>query len=305
MTDQHGSSDAIPHGAPLWLRIGGILEGRVQDEERLRTAVNELNACGAGSFQWDCVGGRFSLLPEETQVSGKGFDEAAQTRFHACVEDLLATTEEGTAESTLRLTLGYEQLVVEALFAVHADGLQVVSRARQATANDAPPPEPTQPLLRLRRREVLVLTPVLLIAGALALWQLGILDLLLSPPAEQLKVDPGPFDQLVTVRAERTWGNYLVEIRRGPDYPSDRSAVEALRAADASLARQAAIGGLTEETGGYLQLRNEKGKVLEAVRIQLLPLVDSQDGVAKVRIPGRRNAHALVLALTARPSGSK
>ena len=70
-----------PLGQPIAVFLEGILDGRVADGAALSVRVRELGTAGAGAFRCDVRGGRFSLLPNETQLAEPDFDEAKQARF--------------------------------------------------------------------------------------------------------------------------------------------------------------------------------------------------------------------------------
>src|SRR6187402_2364664 len=121
---------------PLSIELGGILEGRVLDQDSLLSAAHELGRCGLGSFQCEVTGGRFSLLPTETRVRAGTFGVAEQEKFLVALSRLTACAVPGSIESTLHCRLIYTSEVVETLFLPKGGRIEVVSRTRPRTAED-------------------------------------------------------------------------------------------------------------------------------------------------------------------------
>jgi hypothetical protein len=290
-----------PSGAPASVAFDGILDGRVAAEATLRQAAAALSNLGVGAFACEIDGGRFTLLPEGGRTAAPTFDETAQADFLAALTAVLEGAVPGTVESTLRCSMLYPAHVVETLFRTAGQRIEPMSRVRARTAADADAElaDPAaQPPFGFRRREVMVLAPVLLLLGLLVAWQSGLVDRVLSARAETLAHDTGPFGAMVELRVQRSWGTYRVQIRRGPDYPADATALQRAQAAAESLAARAAcdvVGG-----GGelWVQLRDAEGAVLAVARADLRPLLIGADGEVVRELPGRIRAASIVLSLT-------
>jgi PAS domain-containing protein len=127
----------LPAGAPTSAGIEGILDGRVGDADALQRAVAELGQSGAGPFRCDIQGGRFSLLPVDTQLP-PGFDAAAQARFLDALQAVVAAAQPGSIETNLRSRMVYADQVAETLFRVRGASIEPLTRLRPRTAADAP-----------------------------------------------------------------------------------------------------------------------------------------------------------------------
>lgn len=295
------SGVAPPVGAPIAVEIDGILDGRIQHQEQLTQAANALSQCGIGGFQCEITGGRFSLLPQATRLPGSGFGEAAQARFLDGLNALCAAAVAGSVESTLRCRMVYAEQVAETLFVVRGAVVEPLTRMRPRLPDEstaaAAPGKATLPF-GLGRRELFVIGPLLAVLGMVMAWQSGLVDQMLAARAEAIAVETGPFGKLLDVRFRRSWGNYEIEIYRGPDYPKDPKALNDRRDAAASLTERAACDAAGNGGEAWLQLRNSKGKVVAAQRFELRELLVSTETPVKARLPGRIDAAGIVVSLT-------
>ncbi len=289
-----------PGGAPQALIFDGIVDGRVRDARGLRDAVDQLSACGAGAFRVDFSGGRYNLLPVDTHVPPERFDEAAQSNFLDRFQAVVDASQPESVETTLRCKLVYEDEVAETLFVVRGAAVEPVTRRRPRGGQDAPalPPAAEGPPLGIRRRELLLVAPLLLLAGGLFAWQSGYIDRVLAARAETLATDPGPFGDMVSLSVERSWGNYQVTLTRGPGYPEDPEALAARRDAGATLALQAACAVVGDGDELYVQLQNADGKVLEQQPARLRRLLSDPDAEVVVELSGRVSVAAVTLSLS-------
>ncbi|MGC6488269.1 MAG: hypothetical protein ACON4Z_11535 [Planctomycetota bacterium] len=287
-------------GAPQALVFDGILDGRVRDARALRVAVEQLSACGAGAFRVDFTGGRFNLLPVDTQVPPERFDEAAQSNFLDRLHAVVDAAQPNSVETTLRCKLVYEDEVTETLFVVREGAVEPLSRRRPKGAQDAPalPPSIDEPALGLRRRELFLIAPLLLVVGVLYAWQSGYVDRILAARAETLTTDPGPFGDMVDVAVVRSWGNYEVTLTRGAGYPETPEALQARRDAGETLAQQAACAVVGDGDELYVQLQNADGEVLEQTPARLRRLLSDPDAEVVVELSGRVSGGAVALSLS-------
>lgn len=289
-----------PRGAPLAAFVEGILDGRVADAARLRKAAERLGQAGAGPFRCDIQGGRFSLLPVDTAIP-PGFDATAQARFLAALQGLLDGAHPGSIESNLRCRLLYADEVVETLFVARGAAIEPLSRRRPRTAGDFVPSIPDNaPLpLGLRRREMLWLLPLLLLAGLGLAWQAGWIDRVLAARAESLRHDPGPFQTMLAIDVARSWGNYEVTLRRAGGYPATQAALDERRAAAASPEERLAISIVGDGRELYVQLLTADGQVLAETRADLRALLAAPSASIAARLPGRIGAAAVRLSTVA------
>jgi hypothetical protein len=298
-------SDAtsMPSGTPLALLVEGILDGRARDTAALHRASSALSQCGAGTFRCEISGGRFTVMPQETHVAAGGFDEAAQTRFLDALREVVAAAAPRSVESNLRCRMIFAADVAETLFVVQNDEVEPMTRVRPRTPADDAMVAPTMAdlPLGLRRREVLVLAPMLLLLGLLVAWWTGWVDRVLAARAESLTLVNGPFGALLDVRAGRQWGNYRIEVRRGAEYPATPQALAERRDHSESLTARAACELVGNGGELFVQSLDGDGKVLDQARIELRPLLGTADAVVETKLPGRMQAATLQLSLSTAP----
>lgn len=288
-----------PTGAPVHVGIDGIVEGRVGDAAALAQAIAALDRAGFGTFHCEQTGGRYSLLPRDTELAGAGRGEDVQAEFLQQLGALAAATAPGSLESTLRCTLVYADQVVETLFAVRAGVITPISRTRAPRPDELAGAAVAGPAraFGLRRREVAILWPILVLVGALLAWRTGLVDRVLAARAEQIAVDAGPFGTLLATTVARSWGNYEVEVRRGATFPADPKALAALRDGAAALTERAACELVGNGGELWLELRDAQDHVLDTVGVTLQPLLADREAVARATLPGRIDAARFVLAL--------
>jgi len=291
-----------PTGAPLAAFVEGLLDGRVGDASALHAAIARLQTAGAGPFRAEVLGGRFSLLPAATQVTGAPFEEAAQAQFLQALQGVAAAAAPGSVETNLRCRLVYADVVTETLFVVRGGQIEPLTRVRPRTADDGlgVPRAPAVPF-GLRRRELLFAAPLLLLAGGLVAWRSGWIDRVLSARAEQLRAETGPFGAMLQLRVEPAWGNYRVTVTRGPEYPANASALAARRDGTEDLVARAAITAVGDGGAIFVQLLGPDDKVLAEQRTELRPLLTAADGAIEAKLPGAMQAASVRLSLSKAP----
>jgi hypothetical protein len=298
MTD--ATSLPQPRGAPEGLVVEGILDGRVADAEALHAAVDELGRAGAGSFRADVTGGRFSLLPDDTHVPPDRFDEDAQATFVERLQRVVGAALPGSVETNLRCKLVYRDQVAETLFVVRGGVVEAITRRRPRTVGDAQalPPGDVAARLPVRRRELVWLAPVLLLVGLLVAWQSGWIDRVLAARADGLRLDTGPFVDMLAITTERSWGVYSVELRRAAGYPTTPAELAARRDGSANLTERAACEVVGDGGTLFVQLMSDDGQVLDEARVELRALLTDPAGVTTARLPGRMAASGVRLSLS-------
>lgn len=299
MSDFEGAPPPLS-GAPAALVVDGIVDGRVRDAQALRQAVELLGKCGAGAFRVDVTGGRFNMLPVETHAAAGGFDEAAQANFLDRLQAVVDAAQPDSVETTLRCKLVYDEEVAETLFVVRGAAVEPVTRRRPKSAQDAPslPPTLDDAPMGVRRKEWLLIAPLLVIAGLLVAWKTGYIDRVLSARAESLQTDTGPFSDMVQLEVSRLWGNYELKITRGAGYPGDPEALAARKEAAATLSEQAACTVVGDGDKLYVQLRSAEGALLESRSTQLRELLLDPDGEVRVVLSGKISGDTVALSLS-------
>ena len=293
----------ITEDVPRSVQLDGILDGRIADGQALVEASSRLSVLGIGNFELERDGGRYSLMPDGERHSGAGFGTEQQARLLAILQQVARATH-GTVESTLRCTMVFEHGVSETLFrgALGADGqptVEAVSRLRERRVGDVPteaaPPPPWRGLLQ--RREIVVALPLLVLGVLLMAWTSGLLDRLLSAGAGGLQKDTGAFGELLTLEASSSWGDYAVEVRRGPGHPAGTEAWDQLLATAPDESARARIQVVREGNDVYVRLEDGDGRFAGERLVSLRALVTRPDGVVKVRVPGRITAARITMAM--------
>jgi len=295
-------SPVPPADQPLAAFVEGLLDGRVADADALQAATRELSSAGGGPFRCDIQGGRFSLLPIDTPMP-PGFDDAAQDRFLAALQKVVAGGVPGSVEGNLRCRLLFADEVTETLFVVRGDRIEPLSRRRPRTPDDTVPAMPAAPPtpFGLRRRDLAWIAPLLLLAGTAVAWQAGWIDRVLAARADGLQRDAGPFGTMLAFEVGRAWGNYDVTLRRGADYPATPQAVEERRRAASDHAAGAATSIVGDGRELYVQVVDDSGHVLAETKVDVRPLLTAAEAVVTAKLPGRIGATAVRLSITAAP----
>lgn len=286
---------------PRFAWFDGIVEGRLGDAAAVRAAAARANGTGYGRMDVGVDAGRFSvLMDDETVPSSRMSDENRRLFAGALAE--IASAAEGPVESTLRCTEVFRDEVRETLFLAEGGTIRALSRTRPVTPADLGR-SPDQPAAAapMGRARFLLVGLLVVVALGLTAWQGGWIDRLLSAGAETIRVDTGPFRDLVGVEVAKSWGDYEVTLRRGAGYPVESARVEELRAAAATPADRAALEAVA--TGGTLWIRveNGQGRGLAVERAELGPLAAGADRSVVKRLPGRIGADRVVLSVEAGP----
>jgi hypothetical protein len=288
----------LPTGTPSRASIDGILDGRIGDADALQRAAAALGQSGAGPFRCDLQGGRFSLLPVDTQLP-PGFDAAAQARFLDALRAVVAAAQPGSVETNLRSRMVYAEQVAETLFVVRGAAIEPLTRVRPRTADDAPSPTaPAGGLPGMRRRDVLLVAPLVLLLGALLAYHQGYLDRLLAARAETLRHELGPFVDLLALQPERQWGNYRIVVQRGARYPATPQALAAQKQQANSLEAAAACDVIGSGGELFVQLRDQDGKWLAETRCTVRALLGEPPAPVLAELAGHRSAAIVALSLS-------
>lgn len=288
-------------GEPRFAWFDGIFEGRLGDAEAVRAAAARSNATGFGRMDVGVDGGRFSVLMDDSTVPASRMnDENRRLLANALAE--MASASAGPVESTLRCTEVFRNEVRETLFLPEGGRIRALTRTRPVTDADlfrsdaAPAPPPS-----MGRGRLAVVLLMLLIAFGVAAWASGWVDRLLSAKSEELRIETGPFADLVDVAVEKSWGDYKVTLRRGRGFPVENARLAELRANATTPADRAALDAVA--TGGeiWLRLEDREGRGLSATRTELRPLVSAADRTVEARLDGRITASRIRLSLEAGP----
>lgn len=292
-----------PEGTPIILLVDGILDGRVRDEAALHAATERLGTCGAGAFRLEVTGGRFSMLPAETQVAPDDFDAAAQSNFLDALQAIADAALPGSIESTLRCKLVFEHDVAETLFVARGPQLEPLTRRRPRTADDGaalPGDADRGAPFGLDRRQLLWIAPVLFVLGGVVMWQSGWIDRILAARADSIATDTGPFAATLQLELTRSWGNYAITIRRGENYPTTPEQLQRLRDASTGLADRAAVDLVGNGGEIYVQLLDGDGDVVDETRTELRRLLDDAEGEVEVSLAGHMVAARVTLSLSSK-----
>lgn len=293
----------ISEDVPVSVQLDGIVDGRIADGQALVDAAARLGALGIGRFELERDGGRFSLMPDGERHRGAGFGTEAQAQLLSCLQDVARATH-GPVESTLRCTMVFDHGVSETLFRAAADAegrptVEGISRLRERRVGDVPteaaPPPPWKSMLQ--RREIVIAIPLLVLGVLLMAWTSGLLDRLFAAGAAGLAKDSGSFGELLAVDATSSWGDYAVEIRRGPGHPTSSEAWEQLLAGAADEVARARLRVVREGNDVFVRLEDGKGRFVGEKSVSLRALVTDPSAVVKARVPGRITAARITLAL--------
>lgn len=291
-----------PDGAILHAQFDGILEGYVGEPGKVEAAVNKINAAGIVEADLELDGGKFTILFDNAPIPGARAGIEKQQRLLELLSELIeATPSPETVESTLACKVVHENGVIETVLSVQNGELRPLSRVRDRDGRDTHSLEQSEqfsaPLGHLGFKKGGLVALLLLLAMGLMAWQSGYVQKILSRPADQLKHDLGPFKGLLDVSIEKSWGSYLVTIKRGPSYPKDAEEADELRLARKDLGERAALDIVTKGNNLYVQLCNEEGKSVQSGEAELRPLLNDKNGKVPVNLPGHLDGYSIRLAL--------
>lgn len=304
--DDGQGSDRTRRDAPRWVIMDGILDGRIADGPAITKAVVGLNALGICGFDLDQDGGKFSLMPDNQRASGARFGSERQELLLQHLQAIAAATR-GAVESTLRCTMVFEDEVAETLFRAVAPppqgpGVEPLTRVRPVGAGDVPVELPAAPPWRqmLRRKEVAIVVPLLIVAFGLLAWRSGLIDRLLAANAQGIEVRTGVFGDLIEASVESSWGNYEVTVRRGSGYPMSSAEWDARAATATTESDRLRDTVVREGQEVWVQLRDAQDEVLVEGTVSLRPLVTESDAELEVTLPGRITASRVFFSVNKR-----
>lgn len=302
-----------PHGTASYLWFGGIVEGPRRDpslDVKLRAVTSGINQLRLGQADLELDGGRFSILLNDETIPGERADNAKREQFLALLQDLQdSVADAGVLESTLRCTEVFAEKTVESLFAPVGQQMRSVSRVREITAEDrrhAPAQQvKTSELAKMGKKKAIAILLLLVVTLSLYTWQTGLIDKIFAESGSQLEVEMSGLGRILTVEVSSSWGNYVIEIRRGESFPVNTQEREALLAATTDLAEQALLRTVVDGGTIYARIEDEENKVLRAQVLDLRPLLSIGIGIGNgdtdkkvvVKLPGMIRAWKLRLAL--------
>ncbi len=281
-----------PAGTPTYAWFGGVVEGaRSGDDGPLYAAASAIERLRLGRADLEIEGSRFTLLLTGDSISGDRLDDSTKQQFISALEYLVRVAgTERPLESTLRCTEVHSDRTVETLFAFEARRVRPLSRVREVDSQDRRhalrSPEAIPELLSLGRRRALMVAAILFVIGALAIWQSGIIDQLRSVDPNGLPVMTTEFGERLSVRVVRSYGNYQVEIRRGPMFPDSDQKLDIWEERSSGGRERVARLALAGEGTAYVHLLGEGSMGLETVRVDLRPLIFLEHGVVVASLRG-------------------
>lgn len=297
------SGAADPRVARLaW--FDGVIAGSRDGSDAPQRAAREVAAAGVGSPSLELDGGRFSLLfadqPFEPRKAAPGYLD----RVEAALRALAASSPNpGSVTSTVRCTEVLEDDVRETALLVRGGALHRLERTRPANADDRaralPGVEvvPWETATSLGRRRLIAIGILSALLCAFVAWYGGVIDRLAAPAAAELGREPGPFVGALVVDAEPSFGNYALKVRRGPDYPRDKAAAEALLAAATTPSLRAAASAVVDGGEIYVRVEDAEGRPLASVKVSLRALLAKEDAVVEAKLPGRIGGRRLAFSL--------
>jgi len=289
--------EAVDYG---W--FDGILRGKLDtDGHEIRAGVDALNALGVARADLEIEGGTFSILMDETTVSGNRLGSDQANGFVAGVQRLIDVSgQPNTVESTLRCTMVAGDTVQETLFGVSDGRLHPVSQSRAIEDRDRKraPRVPAGPGFGdLGRGKALALIAAFVVLFGLLAWKNGYIDRLLTASAETISLETGSFGAMLELGVSGNWGNYAVVVSRGTAYPQDARAVDRLLSRAVSSADRAAVNAVGDGGTVWVQLQDAQGKVLASAKVSLRSLLSDPERKAEASLPGRIGARKIVLSL--------
>jgi hypothetical protein len=281
-----------PVGPPRFAWFGGVVEGaRSGDDGPLHAATSAIERLGLGRADLEIDGTRFTLLLTGETIDGTRLDESTKEQFIRAIEDLARAAGSGrTLESTLRCTEVHPDRTVETLFAVEERQVRPLSRIRGVDSQDllhAPRPSDVQAELEsLGSRRALLIGSILVVIGGLALWQSGIIRRLTSVDPVGLPILTTEFGERLSVTVVRRFGDYRVEIRRGPSFPDNPQKLAVWQDRISETREGIAYNVITGAATAFVHLLGEDSRRLATVEVDLRSLRVLSDHTVSARLPG-------------------
>nr|HMQ22383.1 hypothetical protein [Planctomycetota bacterium] len=149
----------------------------------------------------------------------------------------------------------------------------------------------------LHGRRLALIAVLFMVGSVLVLWRSGWIDRFFAEDASALEVELGLLDGHLDISVEKSWGSYAIEIRRGPEFPTDNDGFDALRASAKTPTERATYSALAEGDELWLRLENRDGKVLEAQPFRVRSFLSDASEKIEVKLAGRMDAKTLRVAL--------
>jgi hypothetical protein len=285
-----------PDGPLEEIFFGGILEWRGGDTEALREIVSRLNRLGLATAELDADGGRHSLLFDDAPVPGARVDPGRLADLVDALQELVdASDDPGGAESTLHCTAVHADGVVETLIGIEGGLVKPVSRVRARAAEEREPPAVRR---TVSWRFVIPMGLLLVVGFGLMAWRSGLLDSVLSTAPDGLAIETGSFGENLAVEIDRSWGDYVIKVTRGPGYPASVEAFNAAKENATAISDRAALDILAAGGTIHVHLLDADGGLLETAPLELRPLLEDASGYATAKVHGRIGAARVKLALS-------
>jgi hypothetical protein len=285
-----------PDGPLEEIFFGGILEWRGGDTEALREIVSRLNRLGLATAELDADGGRHSLLFDDAPVPGARVDPGRLANLVDALQELVdASDDPGGAESTLHCTAVHSDGIVETLLGIEGGMVKPVSRVRARAAEEREPPAVRR---TVSWRFVIPMGLLLVVGFGLMAWRSGLLDSVLSTAPDGLAIETGSFGENLAVEIDRSWGDYVIKVTRGPGYPASVEAFNAAKENATAISDRAALDILAAGGTIHVHLLDADGGLLETAPLELRPLLEDASGYATAKVHGRIGAALVKLALS-------
>lgn len=290
---------AIDRGALKYAWFDGLVEATCSDPVTVREALAVLKPLAPGAFSVSFEGTLCSFLAEPKVFAGSDLAPWSSELFMQGLSRLMAALDADSIESTLRRTEVYAEGTREIIYSLGRGAVRELSRDRAVSSADLEraPRLAQLPASRGTIIRVSVIGAFLIIAAVLTAWQQGIVDRLFATSEHGIARSTGQFQDLLQYDLKQSLGNYEIEVRRGPRYPTTSAEVDRLLEGVEKTADRACVTVVAEGGTIYARLEDDQHRLLSAQPIDLRPLLSDEKNTATCRIPGRINAASVTLSL--------
>lgn len=290
---------------PAYVRFGGILEARSDQPAAVRHATESLQRLSPPGATLEIDGPRILITFDVEWSVGDPLTEERKSQITSALREVIEHTD-GNApiESTLHCREIYEDTVVETMFGVQAGQLKTLTRERSIEDEDRRvPPELSAPrafgraMGRLGAKRTLALFLLLVVALLGAAWQRNYLGRLFSPAADKIEYSATTLETGLTIQIDKSWGQYLITIGRGDDYPASLEAARNWEESASTLDQRALRRVVLSGGNLFVRMLDEDGRALASERCSLQSLLEPA-GTVTVEIPGYLSASRIELSLS-------
>lgn len=287
------------------ITLDGLVEGRLGEDEaaaRLREWVEFVGQLGL-RFNLDVNGGQFSMLPDDAPKSTANLGDVPERSIADALEQLVTALPEDVRPhvfSTLRSAEYRPGEEVQSIYGIGVDGKVDVQR-RVVDAQTVAPPEPIdlKTKIRMGLSGLVVALAILGIASFFVdfgdLWG-QTMETITPMSPDEMNIEMTALEGLIAMEKEVSVTNsrrLKMTIVRGPGFPADRAALEAMIAAETDASKRLAMEALLR---GYVRVEmyDKEGKFYHHAELRIADLFRQPKLPALIQLHAKKRTGRVV-----------